>query len=277
MDDVVIASSRQDAAAVEAVKEHHAHLAGALTARVEALVSAAAEGRLVDAEAARQALVEWCRHDLVPHASAEEQALYPAAHRNPEGRLLVDGMLGEHRVITGLVDGVATGADPVRAAATGKALLVLFESHLEKENELVLPLLSADPDVAVAELLAGMHELLGADEPATTQETGTTQEACGGHSCACGEVEAPGYPELDARSIPHAIRHATVFGALDTLEPGGGIVLVAPHDPRPLLAQLEQRSPDTFTVSYLQRGPEAWRLELVRSAGAGRRSATASV
>ena len=41
-------------------------------------------------------------------------------------------------------------------------------------------------------------------------------------------------------------------------------VLVAPHDPLPLLAQLEQRAPQQFEVSYLERGPEAWRIQLVR-------------
>jgi uncharacterized protein (DUF2249 family) len=31
-----------------------------------------------------------------------------------------------------------------------------------------------------------------------------------------------------------------------------------------MLAQLEKRSPETFSVSYLERGPEAWRLSIVR-------------
>jgi uncharacterized protein (DUF2249 family) len=66
--------------------------------------------------------------------------------------------------------------------------------------------------------------------------------------------------------VPHAIRHATIFGALDALGPGGGLVLVAPHDPLPLLDQLQARSPGAFAVDYLERGPEAWRLRLVRRA-----------
>ena len=42
------------------------------------------------------------------------------------------------------------------------------------------------------------------------------------------------------------------------------MVLVAPHDPLPLLAQISARSGDAVEVSYLQRGPEAWRLRLHR-------------
>jgi len=83
-------------------------------------------------------------------------------------------------------------------------------------------------------------------------------------SCGCGEVDGPEYPELDARAVPHAIRHATIFGALDSVRPGGGLILVAPHDPIPLLAQIEQRSPGVFKVDYLERGPEAWRLSFAR-------------
>ncbi|WP_230208472.1 DUF2249 domain-containing protein [Microlunatus sp. Gsoil 973] len=92
------------------------------------------------------------------------------------------------------------------------------------------------------------------------------------HHCSCGELDAPGLPELDARTIPHAIRHATIFGALDGVGAGGGIILVASHNPLPLLAQLEQRSPGAFTVEYLEEGPETWRLALVRSATSQQRS-----
>jgi len=83
-------------------------------------------------------------------------------------------------------------------------------------------------------------------------------------SCGCGCAHEDGAPELDVRAIPHAIRHATVFGALGAIKPGQSMVLVAPHDPLPLLAQISARSGDAVEVSYLQRGPEAWRLRLHR-------------
>jgi uncharacterized protein (DUF2249 family) len=253
---VVIASNEAEAAAAAAVEQHHAQLAGALNLRVEALLGSVAGGDAVAADRERRELVEWCRRELVPHALAEEKALYPAAQGMAQARLLVEGMLDEHRVLTGLVDEIAAAPDRTRAAAAGHALRVLFAAHLAKENELVLPLLAAAPDVALADLLAGMHELLG--------ETGESSDC--GHSCSCGEVDGPGFPELDARVIPHAIRHATIFGALDAVRPGGGLVLVASHDPLPLLAQLEQRAPGAFAVDYLERGPQDWRLQFIRRA-----------
>jgi uncharacterized protein (DUF2249 family)/iron-sulfur cluster repair protein YtfE (RIC family) len=270
MDHLVIASTAADAAAASAVEQHHAQLAGSLALKVEGVVAAAANRNDAVAERSRNDLVAWCEQELVPHALAEEKAMYPLAQARPEGRLLVEGMLGEHEVIHDLVAELRTASDPVRAAVSARALQTVFESHLEKENDLVIPLLVAAPDVSLAQVLEGMHELLGHEghehgghehaEDAPAAESG-----CGGHSCSCGEVDAPGYPELDARAVPHAIRHATIFGALDAVQPGGGLVLVAPHDPLPLIAQVEQRAPGAFEVDYLERGPEAWRLAFVRS------------
>lgn len=264
MSELVIASNEADAYAAEAVKQHHAALAGALSLRTEALLAAATRGDLSAAESARRDLVDWCERELVPHALAEEQALYPAALATIEGRLLVEAMLGEHDVISGLLREVAGAADLLRAGAWATALRAVFDSHLTKENDLVVPLLAATPGVSLHDLLGGMHQLLG--EAAETAAVGGNDvgTGCGGHTCSCGEIDGPGYPELDVRSIPHAIRHATIFGALESVQPGAGLELVAPHDPLPLLDQVNQRWPGAFSVAYSERGPEAWRLSLVR-------------
>ena len=85
------------------------------------------------------------------------------------------------------------------------------------------------------------------------------------HACACGDHDET-LPELDVQTIPHAVRHAAIFGALDGLRTGGGIVLSATHDPVPLLSQLAERRPGSFEVDYLDRGPERWRIRLIRLA-----------
>ena len=104
MDNVVIASTQADAHAAEAVEQHHAQMAGELALRVNALVAAAsARDDERAGEPSATALVGWATHELVPHALAEEKAMYPAAQAMVEGRLLVEGMLAEHQVIIGLV------------------------------------------------------------------------------------------------------------------------------------------------------------------------------
>ncbi len=261
---VVVATSAADAQAVEAVKNHHAQLAGALAVRVEALVQAAARGDLPGAGAASDALVRWCDAELIPHALAEEQAMYPRAQQDPRAQLLVDAMLAEHRDLVALVEALRQPSGPVRAAANAQALRSLFASHLVKENEQILPLLAESPEVSLAVILEGMHELLGAQDQGEGADA--VDEGGCGVECGCGHQDQAGaLPELDARAVPHAIRHATIFGALDSVRAGSGLVLVAPHDPLPLLAQLEQRSPGLFSVDYLERGPDSWRVRFVRA------------
>lgn len=261
MDTVIMATSQADAEAVAAVEQHHAQLSGQLAALVERLASvpAGVPGQ------ERDALVAFARTELLPHAAAEEKTLYPAAHSDPAARLLIDAMLAEHVVLLGLVDEVARADLASDAAAYGRALQVLFDTHLAKENELVLPLLAADPSVSVAGLLAGMHELLGGE---TAESEAVASPTSAAHSCGCGHQHDDGVPELDARAVPHDIRHATIFGALSAVPEGGRMVLVAPHDPLPLLAQIEAREPGVWGVDYSERGPEAWRLLFTRSAGA---------
>lgn len=265
MSTVTIASDPQDAKAVEAVEAHHAQLAGELGGRVRMLIDAVDRGSDA-AEEIRTGLVTFCERELVPHALAEEKALYPAAHGTAEARLLVDGMLAEHRRITDLVEALRTPSSPARAASDARALQVLFEAHLDKENDLVLPLIAASPELSLAKLLDGMHELLGghAHGHAEGEAEGAKKSGGCGGSCGCGGSDDADVPELDARAVPHALRHATIFGALDAVPAGRAMILVAPHDPLPLLAQIEARDPGAFTFEYLERGPEAWRLLFTR-------------
>lgn len=81
-------------------------------------------------------------------------------------------------------------------------------------------------------------------------------------------------PVLDATVIDHAIRHGAIFGALDASPQG--IQLIAPHDPQRLLAQLDERWPGEFQVTYLERDT-AWRLSIARrGAVAGQHDPTAT-
>ena len=66
-----------------------------------------------------------------------------------------------------------------------------------------------------------------------------------------------------ARHPPrHPPRHASSAPGRPSRQ-GGSLVIVAPHDPKPLLAQLADRGP--LTVTYLDEGPDAWRLKLTRA------------
>ncbi|MEU3979303.1 DUF2249 domain-containing protein [Streptomyces sp. NPDC026672] len=270
MSALTLASALEDATALETAEAHHARTAGELTGRVALLTTAAGK----DPEAAerlRRGLVAFCERGVLPHTAAEEAVLYPAARVLPDARLLIVSLVAEHRCLAALVDSLRTAPSAADAVADARALQVLFEEHTAKETTLVLPLLATAPDVSLAGLLAHLHDRL--TDPPTTDTAGTTDTrkdttmtheetgGCGG-ACACGGADEEAVPELDVRGVPHALRHAAVFGALDAVPGGAAMVLVAPHDPLPLLAQIEDRRPGAFSVEYLERGPEAWRLRL---------------
>ncbi len=261
MTSLTIASDSADAQAVEAVENHHAQMSGELALLVANLINAAAGG---DATSARGRLVGWARESLVPHTLAEEKSLYAAGRELPEGRLLVDAMLAENVAILDLIDEIEKASSDVGAAASGRALQALVAVHLDKENDQLLPLLAASAGHSVADLTAGMHEVIGGGDEAHGHGDSVGGESEDGHGgCACGTVDPPGNPELDVRVIPHAIRHATIFGALDAVAPGAGLDIVADHDPIPLLNQVQQRTPGRFDITYLERGPVDFRVQFM--------------
>lgn len=94
-------------------------------------------------------------------------------------------------------------------------------------------------------------------------QTTAPADAPAGHSCGCGGHDEAD-PVLDVRPIPHAIRHATVLGAFDAIAPGQSLVIIAPHLPRPLLAQLAERAP--IDTEVLVDGPDAWTVRITRRA-----------
>jgi len=260
------AENTPDDASAQAIRRHHAALAATLQDHVTALVDAAEIGSSRQTWQQRDRLVAWLHGDLLPHAAAEENALYPAAAAQPAGRLLVDGLVAEHRAITGLVTEIEAARTPVHAATAARALAAVFEVHLVKENDLVLPLLQAAPDVRLAETVAGLHAVLG--------QADSEGAGCGGHGhCGCGgDAGRPDAPapvltldaRLDVRSLPHRERHARVLAALAALPPDGALVLVAPHAPRPLLAEIDARYPGQFATQWLQEGPDVWQIRLHR-------------
>lgn len=84
----------------------------------------------------------------------------------------------------------------------------------------------------------------------------------GGCGCGCGTSDAT--PELDVASLPKIIRHGAIIGGLTSMKSGQKLVLAVNHDPLPLLTQLNRVAPDAFELTYLERGPESFRLEFTR-------------
>ncbi|MEV0414900.1 hemerythrin domain-containing protein [Streptomyces sp. NPDC050448] len=162
---LTLASAPEGAAAVAAAEAHHGRLARELAGRAKMQLTAM-NTDLRAAEQMHAALVAFCDRSLLPHAAAQEAAIYPTAHSMPEARLLIDSLIAEHRCLTALVDALRAAPTPAGAAADARALQVLFEEHTAKENGLVLPLLAMAPGVSLASLIADQHDRLAQDRPA---------------------------------------------------------------------------------------------------------------
>ncbi|MGY0788732.1 DUF2249 domain-containing protein [Azospirillum argentinense] len=71
-------------------------------------------------------------------------------------------------------------------------------------------------------------------------------------------------PVIDVQSIPPHQRHPLILQATQDLAPGRGFVLVNNHDPRPLYLQVQALFGDAVSWTYLERGPERWRVRIGR-------------
>ena len=60
---------------------------------------------------------------------------------------------------------------------------------------------------------------------------------------------------FDARGVAKRLRHAAIFGALESLGDGEVMRFVNDHDPLPLLSQLQQRYGSQVSIAYVKREP----------------------
>jgi uncharacterized protein (DUF2249 family) len=106
-----------------------------------------------------------------------------------------------------------------------------------------------------------------ADEaPAAPDAPDACQCSCGLPDAAPAASAAFAAPtiELDVRLIPPREKHPSIFRTFDGLAPAEAMVIVNDHDPRPLRYQLLAERPDTFEWTYLEEGPEVWRVRIDR-------------
>ena len=69
---------------------------------------------------------------------------------------------------------------------------------------------------------------------------------------------------VDVRSIEPRDRHPLVFDTFDNLPAGQAMILVNDHDPKPLYYQFLHERTDQYDWTYLQEGPDEWRVRIVR-------------
>jgi uncharacterized protein (DUF2249 family)/iron-sulfur cluster repair protein YtfE (RIC family) len=140
--------------AYEAMLAHHRMLDEQLGTYATAVSGAVAVG--YPHEAAVAGLVAYLAEEVLPHAAAEEETLYPAAAHGNLTRTISE-MIGEHRVLSAAAERLAGASRGAAAAAQARHIADLFSAHVAKENDILLPALLAERDADLAVLLAEMH------------------------------------------------------------------------------------------------------------------------
>lgn len=177
------AAAHQTESVVAAVRRHHAELARGVAQRVNAVLDAV--DMLSQAvEDARSELARYCEQELLPHAAAEEDSLYRMGAELAASELLVAAMTAEHVSLRALVDEIVNARSSARLAAAAGGLRSLFESHLAKENDRLLPALVA-AGVDLAAVVSDLHHLLGHEEGEPSAEESRSETGCGCGSCDC--------------------------------------------------------------------------------------------
>ncbi|MGI9147290.1 MAG: DUF542 domain-containing protein [Chloroflexota bacterium] len=69
---------------------------------------------------------------------------------------------------------------------------------------------------------------------------------------------------LDVREVAPRERHPLIFSTFAQLAAGESSILVNDHDPKPLYYQFKAEQPGQAGWSYLEEGPEVWRVRITR-------------
>lgn len=73
---------------------------------------------------------------------------------------------------------------------------------------------------------------------------------------------------LDVRPLPPREKHARIHATFSALAPGTALLLINDHDPKPLRYEFAAERPGEFDWSYVESGPEVWRVRIGKLAAA---------
>jgi regulator of cell morphogenesis and NO signaling len=79
------------------------------------------------------------------------------------------------------------------------------------------------------------------------------------------EEAKPEVSVLNVTLIEPRLKHPTIFKHFDALKDGEDFVILNDHDPKPLYYQLLGERGNVFTWSYLEQGPQWWRVQIKKN------------
>lgn len=70
---------------------------------------------------------------------------------------------------------------------------------------------------------------------------------------------------LDVTSLAPREKHPRIFELFDALNEKESLLIYNDHDPKPLYYQMIAERGKTFDWKYIEKGPEVWRVEIIKS------------
>lgn len=70
--------------------------------------------------------------------------------------------------------------------------------------------------------------------------------------------------EFNLCPYPPTVRHEMFYKAFADIKPGEAFEFINDHDPKPLYYQMEAESKEPFRWEYLEKGPELWKVRVVK-------------
>ncbi len=71
--------------------------------------------------------------------------------------------------------------------------------------------------------------------------------------------------EFDLRPFPPTERHEMFYKGFEDIKPGEAFEFINDHDPIPLYYQMEAESKDPFKWEYIVKGPEEWKVRVIKT------------
>jgi succinyl-CoA synthetase alpha subunit len=124
------------------MREHLRTLAEDVKHRVTALAAAVNSG--ISHEPSVAELLTYLAEQVLPHAAAEELSIYCTAAAQADLANTVNEMIAEHRVLVAAVESLANAPTAATALTQATQIATFFTTHVNKENELLLPALHED-------------------------------------------------------------------------------------------------------------------------------------
>lgn len=135
---IAVTALDKPACCTEALRQSHRQQRERLTTLAEDLLAALPSGS--GAAAARSALVDFVRDEVIPAALAEESV---ARSAGASVQAVVRALPGHHRMLEVLADEIASDAGGFTTAAAVGALVLLCDARWDGEDHALMPALVA--------------------------------------------------------------------------------------------------------------------------------------